>query len=245
MMSKRVPRPDNETVEELIVEASINKGYSVCGYWKRTGGVCLRRKSRGRHRCATPNHGGKAARGTDHPGFIHGRRSKDFPVRLVGNYERAINDRFLYSLRPDVALVVANLDDRVNNLSTASSAEIVERMFSGIDTLQKALRKGEEAGVTIAMNHLFAIRKEMGTEAQNWREIFELQIHKKKLIEQERKNARDLQKVYTEERLMLLIGVIFQLVEPHLKNPEEDRIVISRGLGKALAEEPGTDLFTR
>lgn len=84
---------------------------------KRSGEQCRKPAMRGRAVCLA--HGGKTPRGIASPHFITGRWSKDIPARLASGYEHARQDPDLLSLREELALVTAAIDDRLSSLGEA------------------------------------------------------------------------------------------------------------------------------
>ena len=69
---------------------------------KRSGRQCRKSAMKGRTVCLA--HGGRTPRGVASPNFKTGRYSRSLPGHLVADYERAINDPTLLSLRDDIAL---------------------------------------------------------------------------------------------------------------------------------------------
>src|SRR5215218_3772126 len=81
----------------------------VCGARTRAGGPCQNVPVAGSARCRM--HGGKAARGTDHGRFKHGRYSKSVPDRLAERFREALADADRHELRDEIALAETKIAD--------------------------------------------------------------------------------------------------------------------------------------
>ena len=81
---------------------------------KRTGERC--------QAAAMPNgvcrvHGGQSRAGLNHPSLTHGRYSKHLPTKAMVEFQQALHDPELLSLRNDIALVDVRLNELVGGLS--------------------------------------------------------------------------------------------------------------------------------
>jgi len=74
---------------------------------KRSGKQCRKPAMKGRTVCLA--HGGRTPRGVASPHFKTGRYSRSLPGHLVADYERALNDPRLLSLRGEIAVNEAML----------------------------------------------------------------------------------------------------------------------------------------
>src|SRR5881296_2819038 len=82
-----------------------------CGARRRDGGTCRQPAMRPSGKCRM--HGGRTPRGLANANTRTGRYSRDLPTRLNARYEIALTDPELTSIRKDVALLQAILDDRL------------------------------------------------------------------------------------------------------------------------------------
>lgn len=89
---------------------------------------------RGRTVCLA--HGGRTPRGAASPSFKTGRYSRSMPGTLVADYERALNDPQLLSLRDDIALMDAmilstlgQLDDDDNPTKDRQAWQVIGRLI--------------------------------------------------------------------------------------------------------------------
>lgn len=86
----------------------------VCGARTRKGRSCENPPVLGRNRCRM--HGGASLRGSNHPNFKHGRRSKAPPRHLLRIYEETCSDANLLELRSEIALGDARVSDLLEQL---------------------------------------------------------------------------------------------------------------------------------
>jgi hypothetical protein len=99
----------------------------VCGAHTRAGGSC-QNPAMGNGRCRM--HGGKAARGTEHGRFTHGRYSSSIPDRLAERFEEALRDEDRHDLRDEIALSEAKIYDLFSSMRdgpAGSASEAGER----------------------------------------------------------------------------------------------------------------------
>jgi hypothetical protein len=89
---------------------------------KLSGERCKRWVTPGRDVCRF--HGGKVPRGPALPQFRHGRYSRFLPSRLAATYQTAAKDPELLSLRRELALVDARLDDLLQRVDTGESGAL-------------------------------------------------------------------------------------------------------------------------
>src|SRR5215218_1399841 len=103
----------------------------VCGARTRAGGPCQNVPVAGSARCRM--HGGKAARGTDHGRFKHGRYSKSVPDRLAGRFREALADEDRHELRDEIALAEARISDLLAGMARVEAAKPEARAWSGVE----------------------------------------------------------------------------------------------------------------
>lgn len=112
---------------------------------KRSGERCRKHAMRGRPVCLA--HGGRTPRGAASPHFKTGRYSRSLPGHLVGAYEEARRDPRLLSLRDEIALTDAMINEQLRQLDEGISASEERRAVGQIRTLIEQRRKLVEAEV--------------------------------------------------------------------------------------------------
>ncbi len=92
---------------------------------KRSGKQCRKPEMKGRTVCLA--HGGRTPRGVASPHFKTGRYSRSLPGHLVADYERALHDPKLLSLRNEIAVNEAMLVTVLQHLGDAPNEPAKDR----------------------------------------------------------------------------------------------------------------------
>lgn len=127
---------------------------------KRSGNQCRKPAMKGRTVCLA--HGGRTPRGVASPHFKTGRHSRSLPGHLVADYERALNDPKLLSLRDEIALNEAMLVTVLHQLGDdpnqpARDRRLFRQIMRHID-LKRRLVESE-------VRHMVLAREMMPAEA--------------------------------------------------------------------------------
>ena len=125
---------------------------------KRSGNQCRKPAMRGRTVCLA--HGGRTPRGVASPHFKTGRHSRSLPGHLVADYERALNDPKLLSLRDEIALNEAMLVTVLHQLGDdpnqpARDRRLFRQIMRHID-LKRRLVETEVRHIVLAREMLTA-----------------------------------------------------------------------------------------
>ena len=112
---------------------------------KSTRERCRRAVTPGREVCHY--HGGKSLRGIAHPGYKHGRYSKDLPMRMVARYSKALADPELLNLSAEIAIAEARIAELLGKVDAGEAGGLWLSLRDLVDKAQTALRleRGEEA----------------------------------------------------------------------------------------------------
>src|SRR5687768_3976371 len=97
----------------------------LCG-GRTAQGYCERRPLQGSKRCK--RHNGRPLVGAANPAFKTGRHSKYLPPRLQDRYQEALRDATLLSVRDEIALLDARLEDLLRRADTGEAGKIWERL---------------------------------------------------------------------------------------------------------------------
>lgn len=209
---KRVPKPAQKKVDALIARASKEKGYRVCGYWKKSGGVCRKAPKRGRKRCATAGHGGRAKRGVESPTFKHGRYSKVVPRRLMRQFEAGRKDPQLLSLRNEISFIDAQLWEMIANLDELGVVETFREM-NRLRRLAEAAEKQEDMAEFIA--HVYKIFNLITSGVTEWQRLTQVQQmadRKQRLVESERRAVVEMRLIITAEEQAALLAEMLDII---------------------------------
>jgi hypothetical protein len=98
------PHASTETPCKVEKPMSLPGVANLCGAKsKRTGRPCRNAGLAPSNRCRL--HGGLSLRGTQSPSFKHGLYSKFVPKNLRAVYDQVVNDKELYSMREEIAVL--------------------------------------------------------------------------------------------------------------------------------------------
>ena len=110
----RIERIPNEPLQ-----AKRKGGQHRCQFVRKDGSQCGGVALRGTDRCKRHSYGSPA--GPLNPAFVHGRHSKVLPVRLLERYQASLSDPDLLSMRDDIALVDARMQELLSRVETGES----------------------------------------------------------------------------------------------------------------------------
>jgi len=193
----------------------------LCGAKTRQGGPC--------QVAPMPNgrcyrHGGATPSGLASPHFRHGRFSRDVPTRLMSRYEQALADPELLSVRSDVAVLQALINEKLAKLEGPESEPAWERLQNQMVTFASAWKSdkttpSENDAAIVAM--LKTLQEGVG-EMAVLNEIRSLMQQRAKLAHQEHDRLVDLQQYMTVERVMLIAAALADIVKRHV--PSQDTL---------------------
>lgn len=184
-------------------------------------------------------HGGKTPVGIASASFKHGRHSKDLPTRLAARYQASLADPELLSLRSDISLLDARLNDVLQGVSNEESGELWKK-------LKEALR--EYDGVSSSSKNYESDRAEaFGTmrwlinegyqEWQSWKDIRFILQERKALVDSERNRLKDMQQLISTDRAMVLIAAVTDSIKRNVTDPTA-LAAISNDLRAIITAEP-------
>jgi hypothetical protein len=160
---------------------------------------------------------------------LHSRYTKLVADDIRRSYERAATDEELLSLRDDVALVQAKVNDAVKALSGKATTALFREMNEGWSDLKAAMRSGDPAQLQPALNSLERLIQQGDANAGKWDEVLALLDFKSKLAEREWRRQEALQTMITAEQARALFGAVVALIHQHVHDPLA-RLHISNGI---------------
>lgn len=181
---------------------------------KRNGEPCRNYPIAGRTRCK--KHGGATLRGVAHPGFKHGRYSKDLPARMLESYEQAASDPELLNQTQEIALIDARIADilkRVDTGETGANWKLVKTSFA---ELKAAMKIADHEGVAQAMNTLNKSINKGQLDYVAWAEVIRLTEQRRKVVESERKRLVEMNQYITAQQGMALVAALVDSCRRHI-----------------------------
>ena len=153
-------------------------------------------------------HGGKSAIGVNHPSFLHGRYSKDIPVRLAARAEEVENDPRILNLRGEIGITEARLVDLLKRVDSGESGEAWKMAKNALDDFRKASREHDTVKAAEAMNELSQVVSRGLSDYAAWHEVGRQLDRKQRLVESERKYLIEQKQSLSLPDAMLLIQAI-------------------------------------
>jgi hypothetical protein len=161
-------------------------------------------------------HGGMTPSGIAAPQFKHGRRSKYLPTRLVENYSQALEDQELLSLRDEIALVDARLNDVLGRVDTGEAGKTWNEARNAYEALVDALIDHDANGQRKAMNDLNSLLGKGQSDYAAWGEVQGLLDQRRKLVDAENKRQIAMQQMVSSEKAMAFAQALLFAVKENI-----------------------------
>ena len=188
----------------------------ICGAKKKDGGPCRQSPITGRNRCRL--HGGKSPRGIAHPRFQHGMYSRDLVGKAVGQrYEAALKDEKLIQLRDDIAIATGRIGQILERIENGESAKSWMELQDTYKEFLEAHRKRDLDEVAYQIRVMGRIIQDGLNEHLSWQEVFNIQGHKRRMIETERKRMSDMKQMMTSEQAMSMLAFVVSVVKKRVR----------------------------
>lgn len=167
-------------------------------------------------------------RGAKHHNFKHGRTTllfKSLPKRFKVAYTASLEDDDLLSLRSDIAISDARMQELVERLDSGESGARWEQVASITHGISEELGGDDPALDKLSdfAGELTQLHIEQKGEERAWRELKSASQHRRKLVDTERQRMRDLQAYLTAEEALAIVGRIADTVIRHV----EDKAALS------------------
>lgn len=153
-------------------------------------------------------HGGASLSGVAHPRFKTGRYSKYLPGDLVARFEKCASDPELLSLRDEIALIDIRLGELAKVVLDSGGPSYFDDIVRIYEEMKTARDKKDSAAFFGAITEFGEVVHKGGSIREAWAEITDLQDHRRKLAEAERKRIIDAQQMITIEQAMVLLARI-------------------------------------
>lgn len=199
---------------------------SKTGGRRKDGWPCESPYIRENGRCKM--HGGNLPTGANHHNFIHGRASRAYsalPARFKEAYMASMEDDDLLSLRADISLTDARMNELIDRLDTGETGE----NWRSVATLSAGLL-AELASVELDHAEMLSKATELSelsqvaiSDERAWRELKSTSQHRRKLVDTERQRLKDLHAYLTAEEALAIMGRITDSIIRHV----EDKAVLT------------------
>ena|ERR1041385_7461737 len=203
---------------------------------KRTGQRCRDNAMRGSHLCY--HHGGATPKGIAAPQMTTGKYSRFLSLRLASHYHDALADPDIHSIKDEVGLAEARLKDLLSRTESSDLGHAWLTLDAAWQEFARCRTLGDVAGMGVALAQVEAQVARGKADYLLWSDITDKLKLLSDLRLKEHKRLIDLQAMITEERALLIFGLIMQAIrEAVLKYAEKDTAShILRDIQEAVRE---------
>jgi hypothetical protein len=196
-----------------------------CGAKKRDGTPC-RTSAMPNGKCRL--HGGKSPSGIASATLTAGGRySKNLPTRFMGRYQASLNDPEILTLRDDLALYDARLEDLLGKVDTGECGETWAALLSSVHEFRAA----EEAANStdnenkraewrrdreVAMQTILVLCQEGMADYAAWNEVKSVLELRRRASETEMKRRVAMQTMITEDRALLMQSAFLDILRKNV-----------------------------
>ena len=194
---------------------------------KTTGKPCPNPAVNGYDVCGV--HGGRTPSGKASANYKGRGYSRNLPTRLADQYEDAITNPELLSLRSDIALLDVRIGETIENIDIGPIGDLwgaVRKTFLGQQT---AMQSGDSIETIKFSQELDMLTNRGFMDYINWNEIRGLLQERARLVALENKIMNDADLKVAAEQVMLLVAAIANVVMEHVAD-NKTRAKITRGI---------------
>lgn len=220
----------------MKVEPSCGIGTPMqCGAKTRASGLC-KAKPMTNGRCRM--HGGATPTGIALPHFKHGKYSKYMPEKINERFQELLADPVLTQLRPEIALVTQQLEEKLARLHAGESAGLWERSCKLLEGYCGAIQgaspdahKGKHPNEILdALKNLLA----HGERTYNiFTQIQPLLEQHRKLVDTENRRQQQLNQTFTAEQAIAFVRQLGDSIKRNVPEAKQ-RNAIFQDFGRAL-----------
>jgi hypothetical protein len=162
-------------------------------------------------------HGGKTRIGPGSGTFITGRFSKFLPARMAADFDAAMSDPELISLRKEVATVDARIIDVLKRVDTGEAGVIWQAAQAAMARFDQEWAQKDDAGIDAALAEMRRLLSQGASDWATWRVVVgELIESKRKLIDTEQRRMTLAHESLTSDRAMMMMARLIGIVQKHV-----------------------------
>lgn len=184
-----------------------------CGAKTRSGNPCTNSPVTNRTRCRM--HGGASLAGPAHPSYKHGKHSKVLPQRMRADYDRAIADEELMSLRSEIAVIDARINDLLTRADSGESGRLWRQLSAQMQAVDAA-RNPET--VEREMTKTRQLIHAGDADGALWDEIREAVLTRERLVRSERKRLVEARLLISVEHAQLAMAMFVDAAKEAVGN---------------------------
>jgi hypothetical protein len=184
------------------------------------------------------NHGGAALKGAQVSTFVHGRRSKYMPKRLLAKYEEARADPDLLAMDDEIALVDARLGDLLQRADSGDAGAIWIELRARWREYARYERVKDLRNMASALHQLHELIEKGFADHATWSEIGTLIDRRGRLVEQERRRLESLQNTMTVDDAIALARALDDVLARHITDPAVYQAILLEVGGLLTVDAP-------
>jgi hypothetical protein len=177
---------------------------------KQSGLRCRRRASPGRRTCSM--HGGRTPVGANAPAFVTGKYSRFLPQRLLADYERILRDPDMTSLKDEVAMTDAAINDCLRRADAGDSSALWSRLHAAYAACTTAHTHGDVDAFGAAFTALGAAIEAGHEDAEVWAQIADLIDVRRRLVATESARLSALDGMVTVDAALSMVVALSEVV---------------------------------
>jgi hypothetical protein len=181
--------------------------------------------------------GGATPSGAASPHYKTGRYSKVLPGAIRKKYEEAARDEELVTLSAEIALLDAQMQERLEKVYSGESRDFwnhCRSLFGALnsainkpDSKDRELQEAKEAEVVNFLELLGAALDEGDRRFNAYEAVKAMFEQRRKLVETENKRLKDLDQTITNTQAMMLVTMVIDCVNRVVKAADERRALSS------------------
>ena len=175
----------------------------LCERWAMQNGRC-------------PNHGGKSLRGVAHPNYVHGRKTRTLPPRMIEDASAAYHDPELASLREDIVVMDARVVDLIKRVDTGESGRLLREMRDALKEYKRAELVDDPDKAAYWWNILEGLILDGVADYDAWDEVARAVEMRARLIEKEQKRLVANGQMIPADRALAIFGRILEAVKQNV-----------------------------
>ncbi len=187
------------------------KGYRCAAQSKLSGNRCQATAVAGSLLCRS--HGGLQAKGAASPQYRDGSRSQALPLRLQAQYQAAMQDPDLLSLRQDLGVLELRVTELLGRLDTGESSATWQQVQDLGAQIDGALKDGNPAAATQYLAQLQEVTGAAVAGSEAWQELRAVLRDRATLATLEQKRLLEVQGTVPVEAFLAMLGHLMQRLQ--------------------------------
>ncbi len=158
--------------------------------------------------------------------YKHGRRSTTLPARMLADFQEAMHDPTLLSLRGDIALADARVNDLLKRVDSGEAGTLWRQARTAMSKFKSARESQTMEAETKrhimaeALDELDRIIVRGNSDYKAWEEVSKAMEARRRMIDSEHKRAVAMGQMMSAEAVLTLIDSITKVVNDVVGDPK-------------------------